>query len=117
MSAMASGLRGQSRPLAGREAEMTELAAVMPCWPRCLALLFSGRTREAREVAEDGYATAARHGADSDLIAVWAACLGMVACAQGQLAAADSALLTPREREVALLASSGLSSKAIAAKL
>ena len=99
----ASGLCGQW-PLAGREAEMTEIAAELEPgdagavvlagagWMRCLALLFGGRVSEAKAVAEDGYATAAAHGADSNMIAVWAVCLGKAAWAQGQFAAADSAL-------------------------
>ncbi len=65
---------------------------VMLGWPRCLALFLSGRTWAAAAFAEDGYAAAVAHGTDNLMIAIWAACRGKVALAQGRVAAAEAAL-------------------------
>jgi DNA-binding CsgD family transcriptional regulator len=59
-------------------------------WPHCLALLLSGQTAQARAAAEDGY-TVAGQFTDGNMAAIWAACQGKVARAQGRLAAAKGA--------------------------
>jgi DNA-binding CsgD family transcriptional regulator len=59
-------------------------------WSYCLALLLSGHTASAQAVAEDGYAAAGQF-TDGNMMAVWAACRGKVARAQGRLTAAQGA--------------------------
>jgi DNA-binding CsgD family transcriptional regulator len=77
------GLAGDARGRAG------VWDGVMLGWPRCLALLLSGRTAEARVLAEDGYRAAVAHKISS-IIAVWAVCRGKVALAQGRLTMAET---------------------------
>jgi len=59
-------------------------------WPHCLALLISGHTAAAQAAADDGYAATGQF-TDGTITAVWAACRGKVARAQGRLTAAEGA--------------------------